>query len=96
MTPKRVVCWFLAPLLLTGTVLAEDLSNPKRDPREPLVLKFLGVDSNLNPKTWAGAPPFRVDTRRLEPRVSLELESLSAYPALPSRTICKTTCSSNS
>ncbi len=58
MTPKRVVCWFLAALLLTGTVLAEEPSKPE---------------------SRAKARTFRFDTRGLQWRVSLELESLSAY-----------------
>ena len=58
MTPRRVVCWFLAALLLTGTVLAEETFRPERRTK---------------------APTFRFDTKRLVPRVSLELESLSAY-----------------
>ena len=58
MTPKGAVCWFLAALLLTGTVLAEEPSRPE---------------------SRAKAPTFRFDSKKLAPRVSFELESLSAY-----------------
>jgi hypothetical protein len=58
LTPKRAVCWFLAALLVTGTVLAEEPSKPEKRTK---------------------APTFRFDSKKLAPRVSFELESLSAY-----------------
>ena len=58
MTPTRVVCGFLAALLLTGTVVAEETSKSER---------------------WVKVRTFHFDTKRLVPRVSLELESLSAH-----------------
>ena len=61
MTPKRAVCWFLAALLSTGAVLAEEPPKPERR---------------------AKAPTFRFDTKKLAPRVSMELESLSSYRSM--------------
>lgn len=55
---KRMVCWFVAVLLLTGTALA---------------------DEPLTAESRSTAPVFRFHTAKLAPRVSMELESLSAF-----------------